>query len=163
MKKTEKRIHGLREKRLVALLRKKKKKLALAESCTGGDISGRLTDIPGSSDVFKGAVVAYSNDIKTSVLGVPAGIIKRHGAVSEQTAVAMARGARLILRSDIAASITGIAGPSGGREGKPVGLAHIAVVSGRKVLHKKVVFKGARKRLKKRFSEAVLDLLLENI
>ena len=163
MKRKDPHRHDLPERRAAAALRKKKKKLALAESCTGGAVSGRVTDMPGSSGYFKGTVVAYSNDVKTSVLGVPAGMIKEHGAVSRQVALAMAKGARLILGADVAAAITGIAGPSGARPGKPVGLAYIALVSARKAVGRKVLYKGTRKQLKEKFAGAVLELLAGNI
>ncbi|MEC9048110.1 MAG: competence/damage-inducible protein A [Planctomycetota bacterium] len=95
--------------------------IAFAESCTGGLCAARLTDCPGSSAVFMGGVVAYSNAAKTAALGVPAALIEQHGAVSEQVAAAMAAGARDRFAAEVAIATTGIAGPSGGREGKPVG------------------------------------------
>jgi PncC family amidohydrolase len=163
MKRKDPNKRDLPERRVAAALKKKKMKLALAESCTGGAVSDRITDMPGSSDYFKGTVIAYSNDIKTSVLGVPAGMIKKHGAVSRQVALAMAKGARLILGGNIAAAITGIAGPSGARPGKPVGLAFVALVSGKRSVVRKALYKGGRKQLKAKFAEAVLELIAENI
>lgn len=109
------------EQELVHLLREKKLKLATAESCSGGLLSKRITDIPGSSDVFEGSVVAYSNEVKISLLGVNADVISRYGAVSEETARQMAEGLQRITGADVAVSITGIAGPGGGTEQKPVG------------------------------------------
>jgi nicotinamide-nucleotide amidase len=99
--------------------------LATAESCTGGLVSARLTDVPGASAVFVGGVVAYSNDVKAAELGVPEEVLREHGAVSAETAAAMARGARMRLGADVAVSVTGVAGPDGGTEEKPVGLVFL--------------------------------------
>ena len=96
--------------------------LATAESCTGGLVAGRLTSVPGSSDVFRGAVVAYADDVKAESLGVPLEVLEAHGAVSAETAEAMARGARERLDVDLAVAVTGVAGPGGGSDEKPVGL-----------------------------------------
>lgn len=108
-------------RRAIDLLREKKLTVGTAESCTAGMISSRIADIPGSSDVLCGGIVSYSNEVKINVLGVQADIIEKFGAVSEQCAAAMAEGARRILGCDIAVSVTGIAGPSGGTPEKPVG------------------------------------------
>ena len=102
--------------------------LGTAESCTGGMVAARLTCVPGSSDVFKGGVVAYANEIKEGELGVPAELLREYGAVSRETALAMAEGARARLGVDVAVSVTGVAGPDGGTEEKPVGLVHLAAV-----------------------------------
>ncbi len=102
-------------------------KIATAESCTGGLLAGLLTDIPGSSDVFERGFVTYSNDAKAEMLGIPASLIASHGAVSRETALAMATGALANSRTDVAIAITGIAGPGGGSDGKPVGLVHFAL------------------------------------
>jgi nicotinamide-nucleotide amidase len=101
--------------------------LATAESCTGGMVAERLTSVPGSSEVFLGAVVAYANEVKERHLGVPARVLERHGAVSAETAAAMAVGARERLRADVAVAVTGVAGPDGGTEEKPVGLVYLHV------------------------------------
>jgi nicotinamide-nucleotide amidase len=111
------------------LLRGRGLSLATAESCTGGLVAKRLTDVPGSSDVFRGSVVAYSNDVKTGLLDVPADVLERYGAVSPETARAMAHGARRRLGVDVAVAVTGIAGPGGATDGKPVGLVCLHVVS----------------------------------
>ena len=110
-----------------ARLRAAKKTLAVAESCTGGLLGGRLTSTAGSSDYFKGGVIAYSNELKTRLLGVPRALLARSGAVSAECAAAMAQGARKACRADVGAAITGIAGPGGGTRGKPVGLVYIAL------------------------------------
>lgn len=109
------------EQELVHLLREKKLKLATAESCTGGLLAKRITDIAGSSDVFTGSVVAYDNEIKVRVLGVSADVLSGYGAVSEETARQMAEGLYRLTGADVAVSITGIAGPGGGTDQKPVG------------------------------------------
>ena len=98
--------------------------LATAESCTGGLVAARLTSVPGSSDVFVGGIVSYANEVKIGELGVPAELIEQHGAVSAEVAEAMARGARERLGVDVAVSVTGVAGPDGGTEEKPVGLVY---------------------------------------
>jgi nicotinamide-nucleotide amidase len=104
-------------------------KIATAESCTGGLVAGALTDIAGSSDVVDRGFVTYSNEAKQQMLGVPAATIEKHGAVSRETAEAMARGALGNANADIVVSITGIAGPGGGSKDKPVGLVHFAAAS----------------------------------
>lgn len=112
--------------RLLERLRAVKLTLATAESCTGGLIAGLLTEVPGSSDVFERGFVTYSNGAKCDLLGVPATLIGRFGAVSAETAVAMASGALRHSTADVAVAVTGIAGPGGGTPGKPVGLVHLA-------------------------------------
>jgi nicotinamide-nucleotide amidase len=104
-------------------------KVASAESCTGGLVAGALTEIPGSSDVFDRGFVTYSNAAKQSMLGVAAGTLERHGAVSRETAEAMAEGALAGSKADLAVAVTGIAGPDGGSPDKPVGLVHFAAAA----------------------------------
>ena len=104
-------------------------RIATAESCTGGLVSVALTDIPGSSDVFERGFITYSNEAKQELLGVPAEVIRTQGAVSTAAATALASGALLRSRADIAVSITGVAGPGGGSALKPIGLVHFAVAS----------------------------------
>jgi len=113
------------EELVLALCRAPGLTLGAAESCTGGLVAARLTSVPGSSDVFRGAVVAYANEVKQSALGVPAEVLERHGAVSAETAAAMASGARSRLGVDVAVSVTGVAGPGGGTPEKPVGLVYV--------------------------------------
>ena len=114
---------------LLALCRARGLKLAIAESCTGGLLAAALTEIPGSSDVVDRGFVTYSNQAKQQMLGVPAHTLEKHGAVSRETAVAMAKGALARSPADIVAAITGIAGPGGGSKLKPVGLVHIAAAT----------------------------------
>jgi len=148
---------------IAARFRKKKKTFAIAESCTGGLVSHRITDVPGSSRYYRGGVVAYSNAIKISILGVPKELIKKHGAVSRQVAKAMAFGMRSLTGADIVAAVTGIAGPSGGTPEKPVGLAYISVLSNKSCTIKKVLFEGSRMEIKTVFAEAVLKEIKKKI
>ncbi len=115
------------EETLGDLLRQRGLKLAAAESCTGGLIASRITDIPGSSDYFLGGVIAYSYEAKVSLLGVTWETLRAHGAVSRETVLAMARGARLALQADLAIAVSGIAGPGGGLPEKPVGTTWIGL------------------------------------
>jgi nicotinamide-nucleotide amidase len=119
------------------LLREKGLSLSVAESCTGGNIAQKLTSIPGSSDYFKGGVVSYSNEIKVGLLGVDAALIEKRGAVSEAVAIEMAKGARDHLKSDLAISTTGVAGPTGGTEEKPVGTVWIGLATTKGIWAKK--------------------------
>jgi nicotinamide-nucleotide amidase len=120
---------GEAARRLLARCRARGLMIATAESCTGGLVAGALTEIPGSSDVVERGFVTYSNDAKHDMLGVPLAILKKFGAVSRETAEAMARGAVKNSRAHIAVSITGIAGPGGATPGKPVGLVHFAAAA----------------------------------
>ncbi|MBW7956747.1 MAG: CinA family protein [Deltaproteobacteria bacterium] len=140
-------------------LRKKGLKLAVAESCTGGLLSSMITDIPGSSDYFEGAIVAYANDVKAAMLGVKSSTLASYGAVSRKTAGEMAQGARKSFKADISAAVTGIAGPGGGTPKKPVGLVFIAVSKGSRTTVKRFLFKGGRKAVKKQSAEAALEML----
>ena len=114
---------------LLDLCRGKRLKIAAAESCTGGLVAATLTEIAGSSDVFERGFVTYSNEAKQAMLGVPEATLASHGAVSRETAEAMAKGALAHAPADLAVSITGIAGPGGATAGKPVGLVHFAAAS----------------------------------
>ncbi len=133
--------------------------LATAESCTGGLIAQRLTEIPGASVFFREGVVAYSNDAKTRSLGVDAQLILEHGAVSAPVAEAMAEGVRRRADTDFGLSVTGIAGPGGGTEEKPVGLVFIALSDDAHTEHRKLMVPGDRHLIRWRSSQAALDLL----
>lgn len=141
------------------LLRERGLTLGTAESCTGGLVAGRLTGVPGSSDVFRGAVVAYANEVKETQLGVPAEVLAEHGAVSAETAAAMAHGARTALGVDVAVAITGIAGPDGGTEEKPVGLVHLHAVGPAGERARRLDFPGDRDTIRLRASVAALHLV----
>jgi nicotinamide-nucleotide amidase len=141
-----------------ALLAKQKRTLAVAESCTGGLIANKLTNVPGSSAYFDGGVVAYSNASKMRLLGVPESILKQSGAVSTETAAAMAEGVRRGGGTDIGLSTTGIAGPSGGSDAKPVGLVYIGYSDSGRTVTEKHIFLRDRLWNKERFAMAALDL-----
>ncbi|MDD5556740.1 MAG: nicotinamide-nucleotide amidohydrolase family protein [bacterium] len=142
------------------LLRRRARTLAVAESCTGGLVSHMITQAPGSSGYFLGGIVAYANDAKVSLLGVRASTLERRGAVSGETAAEMAAGARRAFGADIGLAATGIAGPGGGSEEKPVGLVYIAVAAGRgRPLVRRCRFTGGRAIVKERAAAAALALL----
>ena len=138
--------------------------LAFAESCTGGLMSSALTEIPGASLVFRGAVVSYANEVKRDILGVPGSLLDEFGAVSEQVAVAMAEGVRARLDADIAVSVTGVAGPAGGSTDKPVGLVWFAVAdsSGTRTCSRHFV-RGARDSIRARAASTALDLARRHV
>lgn len=137
--------------------------LAVAESCTGGMVSKMLTDVPGASAWFHGGVIAYANEIKMSVLGVPVHTLETYGAVSEQTAVAMATQVRNICRTTYGLSITGIAGPAGGSTEKPVGLVFIGIATPSETKVVRVQFRGSREQIRIRAAKQALWRLWSNI
>lgn len=137
--------------------------LGVAESCTGGMVAAYITDIAGSSAYFEGGVVAYSCQVKEHLLHVPGSTLARHGAVSAETAMAMARGARTLLNVDVALAITGIAGPSGGTAEKPVGLTYIGLASPREELWRRYIWKGNRSQNREQSAQAALELLKEHL
>jgi nicotinamide-nucleotide amidase len=133
-------------------------RLAVAESCTGGLLGERLTNIPGSSDVFLGGIIAYHNDVKRDLLGVRVGDMERYGAVSEEVAVQMAAGVRKKLGADVGVSVTGIAGPGGGTSEKPVGLVWVAV-HGSEVKARRFHVGGDRAEIRQRAAQAALEMV----
>jgi nicotinamide-nucleotide amidase len=142
------------------LLSDRRHTVATGESCTGGLVAERLTRVPGSSAWFRGGAVAYSNDAKSTVLGVPAETIASEGAVSQATVTALARGAIERFAADWGIGITGVAGPGGGSEEKPVGLVHIAVMGpDGSIAHRRPVFPGDRERVRWQSSQWALDML----
>jgi nicotinamide-nucleotide amidase len=145
------------------LLKSTKKTVSTAESCTGGEIAHLLTSVPGSSSYFTGSVIAYANSVKTQLLGVEEYTIEKQGAVSEETVKEMAIGARKLFNTDYAIATSGIAGPDGGTEAKPVGTVWIAVASEKDVICEKNVFGNDRITNIRRFSLASLNLLRKQI
>ncbi len=144
---------------VAALLRTKNKTLAVAESCSGGQLSDRITDIAGSSDYFKGGIVAYSIESKIKMLGLSMEQLENDGAVSETTAVAMAQAARERFDSDYGIGITGLAGPGSDQSGKPVGLVYIAAADQTETLTREYTFGGGRQAVKERSAQIALNLL----
>ena len=147
--------------KIVRLLRKKRLKISFAESCTGGLLSSSITSIGGSSKVFTLGLVTYSNQSKNSILKVPKQIIKKHGAVSIQCCLSMVNNLKKISKSNIAVSITGIAGPSGGTTQKPVGLVYIGLKKGNKVKVNRYLLKNrGRSYIQKTTVRKSLELIL---
>jgi PncC family amidohydrolase len=143
------------------LLRQKGWKLATAESCTGGLIGHRITDIPGSSDYYLGGVVAYAYEAKVAVLGVSWETLKKHGAVSRETVLEMARGARTLLGADIAVSVSGIAGPGGATPDKPVGTTWFGLSTAEGEWARIHRFPGDRAQNKANSAQAALQFVLD--
>jgi len=146
-------------KEIATLLQQLNLTITTAESATGGRIADCLTNIPGSSEFFLGSIVAYDNQVKTLLLNVPPSTILSFGAVSKNTAIAMSKGVRALLDSDISISTTGIAGPTGGTPGKPIGLLYTAVSSNKQTTCKRFALQGTRLANKKAFTLASLSLL----
>jgi nicotinamide-nucleotide amidase len=155
------RILRERAKRLLDLYRGRGVRLATAESCTGGLVAAALTAIAGSSDVFECSFVTYSNGAKQKLLGVPAATLRRYGAVSAETAAAMAKGALKRSGADCAVSITGIAGPTGGSKQKPVGLVHFAAANrtGKMLARRRLFGNVGRQRVRELSAMEALALL----
>lgn len=137
--------------------------ISCAESCTGGLLTSTLTDVPGSSTYVMGSVVSYSNDVKSRILHVAEGTLAAHGAVSPETARAMAEGVRNLMQTDVGVGITGIAGPGGGSPEKPVGLVYIAVSTLGKTSVEKNVFSGVRAEIKRAAVNKALAMVQEMI
>ena len=147
------------EKVVGRLLTEQKRTIALAESCTGGLVAHRLTNVPGSSAYLIGGVVSYANEAKERMLGVSHQILQEHGAVSQETAREMARGVRRLLQTDIALAVTGIAGPSGGTPEKPVGLTYIALIAEDLERCQRYLWQGDRRANKEQSAQAALEML----
>jgi len=137
------------------------KTLATAESCTGGGIGAALTAIPGSSAVYKGGIISYTNEVKHNLLGVSYAMLDACGAVSAPVAEAMAAGARKALYADIALSVTGLAGPGGDDYGNPVGRVYIGYCDEKCTLHREFTFSGEREEVRRQAAEEALKLILE--
>lgn len=143
------------------LLHEQGLKLVLAESCTGGLLGSRITDVPGSSEYFLGGVVAYAYEVKADLLGVRWNTLNTNGAVSRETVLEMARGVRNLLKADIAISVSGIAGPGGGTPEKPVGTTWIGLVANDEERAEKFQFSGGREENKISSVDAALKMLLD--
>ena len=150
----------LLEEQLGEELRKRKLTIAVAESCTGGLLGSRITDVAGSSEYFLGGAIAYQNEVKEALLHVPHDVIAACGAVSSETAEAMARGCRELFKGDIAVSITGIAGPGGGSVEKPVGLTYIGFSTARGVISRRFLWDGTRTQNKEASVRAAMEMVL---
>ena len=151
-------------KKIISLLKKKKMKLAIAESCTGGMLSSAITSVSGSSKVFSMGLVTYSNQAKIGILKIPQKLIKKYGAVSVQCCMAMVNNLSKISKSKVCISITGIAGPNGGSKQKPVGLVYIGIRVGKKVIVNKCNFMNkGRAYIQKQTVKKSFNLLLRLI
>jgi PncC family amidohydrolase len=147
------------EKLIGDLLRERGWTLSIAESCTGGLVCDRITDVSGSSDYFMGGMVNYSNESKAKHLGIPLDYIRKHGAVSPQVAKKMAQGVRKTFHTTFGLSTTGVAGPTGGTKRSPVGRVFIGLASGKKGSVKKLDLKGNRREIKKQTAEKSVEFL----
>jgi len=145
------------------LLRQRGLTLAVAESCTGGLVSHRITDVPGSSAYYQGSITAYSNAVKEQLLHVPRAVLSRYGAVSEQAVREMAREVRRVLQADVGLAVTGIAGPGGSMPGKPVGLVYVALSAPGGEWVERHVWDDDRWGNKRRSADAVLSLLRRHL
>ena len=145
--------------KLVALYSAAGRTCATAESCTGGGIGSAITSVPGSSEIFLGGVISYSNDVKHRVLGVKAETLDAFGAVSAETAAEMAAGARRLAGADVAVAVTGIAGPGGGSAEKPVGLVWFGLATALGVRAEKAIFPGDRERVRSAAVNHALGML----
>ncbi len=150
------------EQKIVQQLTQNNKTLSLAESCTGGLLGHVLTNLPGASQFLLLDIVAYDNAAKVKLLKVPPTLLKKYGAVSLQTASAMAQGVRKILKTDYGLAITGIAGPGGGSKEKPVGLVFIAFSSKNNTIAHRFKFKGSRLSIKKQATQTALIILAKH-
>lgn len=145
------------------LLRQRNKTISVAESCTGGLIAKRLTDVAGASDYFVGGVVSYANSVKREILQIPREILKKHGAVSRETAILMARNIQKFLKTDFALAVTGIAGPTGGSRSKPVGTVWVGLATPRGVVAKQFLIGGNRDRIRQVASVRALHMLYQTL
>jgi PncC family amidohydrolase len=151
------------EKTIGNLLRKKGWTLSIAESCTGGLICDRITNVPGSSDYFEGGMVNYSNESKAKHLWIPLDYIKKYGAVSPQVAKRMAQGIRKTFNTTFGLSTTGVAGPTGGTQRSPIGRVFIGVAKGKRTWVKKLDLRGSRREIKRKATEKGLQFFYEKV
>ena len=151
-------------KKIISQLKRKKLKLALAESCTGGMLSSAITSVSGASKVFTMSLITYSNQAKMSILKVPKKIIQKHGAVSIQCCLSMVNNLSKISKSKICVSITGVAGPKGGTKQKPVGLVYIGVKNGKKIIVSKNRFKNkGRNTIQRATVKKAINLIIKQL
>ena len=139
------------------------KTLSVAESCTGGMIGAAITAVPGSSKVFKGGIISYTNEVKARLLKVPVELLDREGAVSLPVAKAMAEGVRQIMRSDYGLSVTGLAGPGGDEFANPVGTVFIGCADSQSATVERFLFRGSREEIRVKAAEAALQILLQRL
>lgn len=151
------------EEMLLTIMRKAGQSLAVAESCTGGMISYRITSISGASEYFKLGICAYSNDAKKELMKISPQVLRKFGAVSEQVAIAMAQRVRRLADADWGISVTGIAGPTGATKSKPVGLVYLAAAGPDGVICRRHFFKGTRHNIRKKAADAAMDLLIRDL
>ena len=151
------------EEVIVKLLMQRHQTLAVAESCTGGLLANRITNVPGASEVFLAGYVCYANQAKIDMLNVDPQLLEKHGAVSDQVAGAMAEGARMCAKSDYALATTGVAGPGGGSPEKPVGTVYIAAAAPDETITKRLFFPTDRETFKQVATQAALELLRKKI
>ena len=156
-----------RFEKIISILKEREMTITFAESCTGGLLAKTFTDTPGVSSVFLGSVVTYANRIKSELIDVKEKTLERHGAVSRETAYEMVKGAKSVFGADVAVSVTGIAGPDGGSEEKPVGLVYISASFGEKTVVTKNIFRGTREEVReaaaKKAIETAIEIIKENI
>ena len=151
-------------KKIISLLKRKKLKLAITESCTGGMLSSAITSVSGASKVFTMSLITYSNQAKISILKVPRKVIQKHGAVSIQCCLSMVNNLSKISKSRICVSITGVAGPKGGTKQKPVGLVYIGVKNGKKIVVSKNKFRNkGRNAIQKATVKKALNLIIKQL
>jgi len=151
----------LKEEKLLKAMLKNKLTLSIAESCTGGLLSHRITNIPGSSKVFLLGITAYSNEFKNKILKVPLRVIREKGAVSAEVVKAMAEGIRALAQAPLGIGITGIAGPDGGTKEKPVGTVFIGLSTNKETFVSKFNFSGNRLEIKRKSTEKALEIILD--
>ena len=155
--------HNTQIERLVQILKDKRMTIATAESCTGGLLGKRITDVPGASAVYPGGVISYSNRIKHAVLGVDQALLDELGPVSEPVARQMAEGVRKVIGAELGVSVTGIAGPDSDETGRPVGLVYICASDGLTTVAREYRFDGDRTAVRTRAAEAAAELTLQLI
>ena len=150
----------MKTKELVVLLKERGQTLSTAESCTGGGVGHAITAISGSSAVYAGGIISYTNDVKEKVLSVPREILEQYGAVSPQTAKAMAEGVKALLQTDYGISVTGLAGPDGDGSGKPVGLVYIGVSGANVTEVREYIFQGNREEIRNQAVDETINLIM---